>query len=42
MIMVMIAIINLQKHSFADVLQNSCSEKFPKIHSKKPVPESLF
>ena len=38
----MIAIINLQKHSFADVLQNSCSEKFPKIHSKKPVPESLF
>ena len=41
MIMVMITIINFRKQSFADVLQNRCSEKFPKIHSKN-LYQSLF
>ena len=31
-----------QKQSFADVLQNRCSEKFHKFHRKKPVFESLL
>ena len=39
--MVMITIINFRKQSFADVLQNRCSEKFPKIHSKN-LYQSLF
>ena len=32
----------LQKQSFADVLENWCSEKFRKIHIKIPVVKSLF
>ena len=31
-----------QKRSFADVLQNRCSLKFGKFHSKTPLLESLF
>ena len=30
------------KQPFADVLQNSCSQKFNNIHKKTPVLESLF
>ena len=30
------------KQSFADVLQNRCSEKLDKFHRKIPVMESLF
>ena len=33
---------NIQKQSFADVLQNKCSWKFWKIHRKKKVLQSLF
>ena len=32
----------LQKHSFADTLQNKCSQKFRKFHRKIPVLKSLF
>ena len=31
-----------QKQSLADVLQNTCSLKFPKFHRKTSVSESLF
>ena len=34
--------VNEQKQSFADVLRNRCSEKFPKLYEKTPVLESLF
>ena len=33
---------HLQKQSFADVLQNSCSKKFCKLHRKALVLQSLF
>ena len=33
---------SVQKQPFADVLQNRCSWKFCKIHSKTPMLESLF
>ena len=32
----------LQKHSFADLLQNRCSLKFRKLYKKTPVLEPLF
>ena len=32
----------LQKHLFANVLQNRCSYKFHNIHMKTPVLEFLF
>ena len=32
----------LQKQSFADILQNSCSLKFRKFYRKTPVLQSLF
>ena len=33
---------SLQKHPYADVLQNRYSQKFPNIHKKTSVLESLF
>ena len=33
---------DVKKQSFADSLQNRCSEKFRNIHRKTPVLESLF
>ena len=32
----------IQKQSFAESLENRCSRKFPNIHRKTPVLESLF
>ena len=32
----------LKKQSFADVLQNTCSQKFGKFHKKTPALKSLF
>ena len=34
--------ISIKKHSFVDVLQNTCSRKFRNIYRKTPVLESLF
>ena len=33
---------SLQKQPYADVFQNRCSKKFPNIHRKASVSESLF
>ena len=34
--------LKLQKHLFADVLQNICSKKFRNTHREVPILESLF
>ena len=38
----MITFRGVQKLPFADVLQNTCSQKFFKIHQKTPMLESFF